>query len=72
VDLLNPVPEVVAGRPIHAGPREAAVPGRPSFFSKEWDDGTWEDHLIAVSDDAAERVVQTPNVRTAELMVFSI
>jgi hypothetical protein len=38
VDLLNPVPEAVAGHPIHAVPLEVAVPGRLSLFSKRWDE----------------------------------
>ena len=55
MDILNPAPEAVAGHPIHAGPREVAVPGRPSFLFKRCDGRTWENHFVVTPDDSGER-----------------
>ena len=45
MDVLNPVPEVVAGRPIHAGARGAAVPDKLPFLSERGMTQTWRGHL---------------------------
>ena len=68
MDVLNPVPEAVAGRPIHAGPREAAVPGRLSFLSERGDGRTWKDNLIVASSEREyERLSLEMSARWPEL-----